>query len=164
VDEIGEVISPDEAMNVPIMVVYRGSGFAFKGDGEEFHMLRMLILKVKHIEPPYIRGLMEKDKSIEEIKGKIIEKGWTSFYRGDIRFVEEYYRLDNITLTPEGDNLTINADVMGPLQGQEPGESVGTISITVMDYEGMRIGKGNLAIHGEEYRVLLEQTFLAKKV
>jgi hypothetical protein len=157
-DGISEAIAPDDATNVPIMVVYRGYGFALKGAGEEIHMLRILIFKVQSIDPPYIRDLMEEDKSIEEIKGEIIERGWASFYRGDMRFAEEHYGLENISLTRdrEGDNLTINADVMLPLQGSESGERAGTISITVMDYEGMRIGKGKLTMYGEEYQVLLD--------
>ena len=159
-DGIGEEIAPDGALKVPITVVYSGYGVALKGDGEEFHLLRILILKVRYIEPPYIRGLMEEDKSIEEIKGEIIEKGWASFYRGDMRFVEEHYRLVNISLTREGDNLSINADIMLPLQGSEPLQSesvgsVGNISLTVMNHEGVRIGKGKLAMYGDEYRVLL---------
>jgi len=159
-DGIGEEIAPDGALKVPITVVYSGYGFALKGDGEEFHLLRILILKVRYIEPPYIRGLMEEDKSIEEIKGEIIERGWASFYRGDMRFVEEHYRLVNISLTREGDNLSINADIMLPPQGSEPLQrervgSVGNISVTVMNHEGVRIGKGKLAMYGEEYRVLL---------
>jgi hypothetical protein len=159
-DGTGEAIAPDGALNVPIMVVYRGYGFALKGAGEEIHMLRILIFKVRSIEPPYIRGLMEEDKSIEEIKGEIIERGWASFYRGDMQFAEEHYGLENISLTRdrEGDNLTLNADVMMlPVQGLESGERAGTISITVMDYyKGMRIGKGKLTMYGEEYLVLLD--------
>lgn len=151
--------SPDEAMEVPIIVVYRGHGFALKVDGEEFHMLRIYIVRVRQIEPIVIRELMEEDKSIEEIRGEIIEKGQTPFYQGYMRFAEEHYRLVNISLVTEaGDNFTINADVMVPLQDSEPSESavsVGNISVTVMDHEGVRIGEGELTMHGEEYQVLL---------
>lgn len=160
----------NEAMNVPIIVVYRGYGFALKGDGEDFHMLRMHIVRVREVEPMVIREIMEKDKSIEEIKEEIIEKGGAPFYRGHMQFSEDHYRLVNITVTQEqeGDTLnlnltltlTINADVMLPLQGPEPLQServgsVGNISVTVKDYEGVRTGEGKLALYGDEYRVLL---------
>ncbi|MDI6885120.1 MAG: hypothetical protein QMD22_01995 [archaeon] len=158
----------NEAMNVPITVVYRGYGFALKGDGGDFHMLRMHIVRVREIDPMVIREIMEENKSIEEIKEEIIEKGGAPFYRGHMQFIEDHYRLVNVSVTQEqeGDNLnlnltlTINADVMLPLQGSEPLQSesvgsVGNISVTVKDYEGMRIGKGKLAMYGEEYRVLL---------
>ena len=157
----------NEAMEVPITVVYRGYGFALKGDGEEFHMLRMHIVRVREVDPMVIREIMEEDKSIEEIKEEIIEKGGAPFYRGHMQFIEDHYRLVNISVTPEqeGDNLNltlmINADVMLPLQGSEPLQSesvgsVGNISVTVKDYEGVRIGEGKLALYGEEYRVLLD--------
>jgi len=172
-DNVAEEITPNEAVNlnlnlkVPIIIVYRGQGFALKADRTEFHTLRIHVVRVRHIEPTRIRELMEKDKSIEEIRGEIIEKGQTPSYRGYMRFAEEHYQLANISvMTNAGDNLTINADVMvqvqEPLQGSElePSKSdsvvnVGNISVTVMDHERGRIGEGKLTMHGEEYWVLL---------
>lgn len=161
-----------EALEVPITVVYRGYGFALKEEGGGFHLLRMHIVRVREIDPMVMRGIMEEEKSIEEIKDEIIEKGGAPFYRGHIQFREDHYRLGNITMTQEqeGDTLnlnlnltltlTINADIMLPLQGLEPLQSeragnVGSISVTVKDYEGVRIGEGELALYGGEYRVLL---------
>jgi hypothetical protein len=161
-DNAAEEITPNEATNVPIIIVYRGQGFALKADYRtEFHTLRIHVVRVTHIEPTWIRELMEEDKSIEEIKGEIIEKGQTPSYRGYMRFAEEHYQLANISMIQEGGNLTINADVMvqvqEPLQGSElePSKSVGNISITVKDYESARIGEGKLTMHGEEHWVLL---------
>ena len=163
-DNVAEEITPNEAMNlnlkVPIIIVYRGQGFALKADRTEFHTLRIHVVRVRHIEPTRIRELMEEDKSIEEIRGEIIEKGQTPSYRGYMRFAEEHYQLANISvMTNAGDNLTINADVMvqvqEPLQGSEL-EPVGNISVTVMDHEGVRIGEGKLTMHGEEHWVLLD--------
>jgi hypothetical protein len=157
----------NEALNAPITVVYSGNGFALKGAGEEFHMLRMHIVRVREIDPVMVRGIMEGDKSIEEIKEELIDKGGAPFYYGSVQFSEDHYRLANVTVTQEGDtlNLTlrINADVMLlPLQGAEPLQiqsesvgSVGNISVTVKEYEGVRIGEGKLTMYGEEYRVLL---------
>ncbi len=167
---VGE-IATNEAMNmkVPIIIVYRGYGFALKADGTgtEFHTLRIHIVRVRHIEPIRIRELMEKNKSIEEIRGEIIEKGGAPFYWGYMRFAEEHYQLANIGVNKGGDNLTINADVLVqvqvPSQGSElqPSEcagigNVGNISITVMDYERDMIGEGKLTMRGEEYWVLLD--------
>jgi hypothetical protein len=157
----------NEAMNVPIIVVYSGYGFALKGDGGDFHMLRMHIVRIREIDPMMIREIMEENKSIEEIKEEIIEKGGAPFYRGHMQFIEEYYRLVNISVTQEqeGDNLNltlaINADIMLPLQDSEPLQSesvgsVGNISVTVKDYEGVRTGEGKLTLYGDEYWVLLD--------
>lgn len=162
---VGE-IATNEAIKVPIIIVYRGYGFALKADGTEFHTLRIHVVRVRHIEPIRIRELMEKNKSIEEIRGEIIEKGGAPFYRGYMQFAEEHYRLANIGVNKGGDNLTINADVLVqvqvPLQGSElqPSEcagigNVGNISITVMDYERDMIGEGKLTMRGEGYLVLL---------
>ena len=160
-------VGANEAMNVPITVVYRGYGFALKEEGGNFHMLRMHIVRVREIDPIMIREIMEEDKSIEEIKEEIIEKGGAPFYRGHMQFIEDHYRLVNISVTQEqeGDNLnltlTINADIMLPLQGSEPLQcesvgSVGNISVTVKDYEGVMTGEGKLALYEEEYWVLLD--------
>ncbi len=133
----------------------------------------MHIVRVREIDPVVIRGIMEEDKSIEEIKEEIIEKGGAHFYRGHMQLSEDHYRLVNVSVTQEqeGDNLTlnlnltltINADIMLPLQGTEPLQiqsesagSVGTISVTVKDYEGVKRGEGELALYGEEYRVVLD--------
>jgi hypothetical protein len=167
-DDVAEEITPNEAMNlnlnlkVPIIIVYRGQGFALKADGTGLHTLRIHVVRIRHIEPMRVRELMEKDKSIEEIRGEIIEKGQTPSYRGHLRFAEEHYQLANLSVTHEGDNLTIKADVMvqvqEPLQGSElePSKSVGNISVTVRDYESGMIGEGKLTMHGEEHWVLLD--------
>ena len=59
-----------------------------------------------------------------------------------------------------GDNLIFEADVMGPVQSTDTNRIVGHICVTAMDYEGVRIGEGELTMdEGEyegEYRVLLD--------
>jgi len=155
-------------MKVPITVACRGYGFALAEDGGEFHIhiLRMHIVRVMEIDPRVVREIMRANKSIEEIRSEITEKGGAHFYRGHIRFVERHYRLRNISMGHGGNNLTlaltINADIMLPLhlQGSEPLQSkstgsVGNISVTVRNHEGVRIGEGRLRMYGEEYRVLL---------
>lgn len=161
----------DEALNVPIMVLYRGYGFAFKGVGEEIRTLRILIFRQRSIDPPYIRGLLEGAKSIEEIRGELIEKGWAATYRGDLQFAGAHYTLTNITLKGTEDNLTIDADIMSIIphsgvlypRAMESGERerAGTIMLTLGEHEGMKIGRGRLILRGEEYRVVLELLPLA---
>ncbi|MGB2727741.1 MAG: hypothetical protein WBD09_04610 [Halobacteriota archaeon] len=146
---------------VPVIAAYGAQGFALKVDGEEFHTLRLHIIWVRQIDPAVIRELMEEDISIEELRGELrdIEKGQVPFYHGYMRFVGKPYRLVNISVTPEGANFTINADVLDTLQGGSvPNESLwnaGNVSVTVTDYEGARIGEGELTMYDEKYRVLL---------
>jgi len=146
---------------VPVIAAYGAQGFALKVDGEEFHTLRLHVIWVRQIDPAVIRELMEEGMNIEELRGELrdIEKGQVPFYHGYMRFVGKPYRLVNISVTPEGANFTINADVLDTLQGSVPNESLcgagGNISVTVTDYEKVRIGEGELTMYGEKYRVLL---------
>ncbi len=162
-DDIAEEEPLDGTMEVLITVVYRGQGFVLEMDGDKFYTLRIHIVRVRQIDPTVIRELMEEGKSIEEIKDELVEMGQAPFYQGDMLFAEEeHYRLGNISVTKDedgdgdGDNLTINAEVMVPLQDSEPGESVGNISVTVIDYEDVRITRGELTMHEEKYWVLLD--------
>lgn len=156
-DGVAEEESPNEDMEVLITVVYRGQGFVLETDGNKFHALRIHIVKVKPIDPKVIRELMEEGKSLEEIKEELLGVGQAPFYQGDMLFAEEeHYKLGNVNVTREGNNLTINATVMVPSQDSELGESVGNISITVIDYEDVRISRGGLTVHEKKYWVLLD--------
>jgi len=110
-DGVAKEISTNEALKVPFRVVHRGHGFALKEDSDEFHVLRVHIVRARRIQPIYIRGLMEENKSIEEIRAEIERKEWTPFYRGHLRLGENHYRLDNISIGDLGEDRIVNADV-----------------------------------------------------
>ncbi len=149
---VGE-ISQNKALKVPIRVFHRGYGFALNDSGDEFHVLRVHIIRARRIQPIYIRELMEANKNIDGIKAEIEGGGWHPFYRGHLRLGESHYRLVNITV---GDNRTFNADIV---ELDENGE-IGNISVAVKKYEGAWIGEGNLTMYESEYsgeyRVLLD--------
>jgi hypothetical protein len=154
---IVEEVSPNEVRKVPIWVLHRGHGFALNDSGDELHVLRVHIVRARRIQPIYIRELMEANKDIEEIKTEIKEVGWHPFYRGHLRLGENHYRLVNISVDDVGDNRTVNADIV---ERGESGETVGNISVAVMNHEGTRRGNGELTMYGSgysgEYRVLLD--------
>jgi len=154
-DGVAGDISMNKAMRAPIRVVHSGHGFALNGG--ELHVLRVHIVRARHVQPTYIRGLMEANKSIERIRAEIEEGGGEQIYRGHLRLGESHYRLANISVTDLGDNRTVNADVM---ERGENGKIVGAISVTTMDHEGIRIGDGTLTMSGGqypgEYRALLD--------
>jgi hypothetical protein len=154
---IVEEVSPNEVRNVPIWVLHRGHGFALNDSGDEFHVLRVHIVRARRIQPIYIRELMEANKNIEEINAKIKEEGWHPFYQGHLRLGENHYRLVNITVDELSGNRTVNADIV---ERGENGETVGNISVAVMNHEGAWIGDGELTMYGGgysgEYRALLE--------
>jgi len=134
---------------VPVAVVYSGHGFALNGD--EFHVLRIQVIKVREPKPREIMGYIGANMSLKELKAAIAKE--RPRYRGRLRVGEELYRLDNITT---GD-MTVSADLMN-VSGLTL-ERAGHINITVMRYEGTRIGEGTLSMYKGayigEYRVLL---------
>jgi len=134
---------------VPVAVVYSGHGFALNGD--EFHVLRIQVIKVREPKPREIMGYIGANMSLKELKAAIAKE--RPRYRGRLRVGEELYRLDNITT---GD-MTVSADLMN-VSGLTR-ERAGHINITVMQYEGTRIGEGTLSMYKGayigEYQVLL---------
>ena len=162
---VAEGMSQNAAMNVPIRAIHSGHGFALNDSSDEFHVLRVNILKVRHIHPMDIRGLMAENKSISEIRAEIEENVGAPFYRGHMRLGEEHYRLVNMSVAETDDgNRTFEADVVGPIWSTEPSDEMnntGHINVTVMPYEGTWIGDGTLNMYegddySGEYRALLD--------
>ena len=151
-------MSPMAAIKAPINVVHSGQGFALTDD-DEFHVLRIHIVRVRNLQPTDIRGLLEANKSIEEIRAEIMEGEGVPFYRGYLRLGVNHYRLANISVSEPGDNRTLYADVMEPSWDSESTETIGSIAVTAMNYEGVRIGDGTLTMpegnYTGDYRVLL---------
>lgn len=159
-----EVASTNRAQRAPVRIVHSGYGFAINDD-DEFHVLRVHIVKRRFFQPRYIRELMGEDTNIEELKAKIEGAGGRPIYQGHLRLGEKHYRLVNMSVDANGTdgNRVFDADIVGPLRNLEPGENMGIaghINITVMHYEGARIGKGELTMsEGDyigEYSVLLD--------
>ena len=150
--------SSNGALRVPIRVVHSGHGFALKED-DEFHVLRVHITRVRHLQPMYVRGLMAKGLNIKEIRAEIEKQRGQYFYRGYLRLGGKHYRLVNMSFDAieTNGNRVFNADIAARLDNTEI--IAGHISIAVMRYEGLWAGDGNLSMdEGEytgEYRVLL---------
>jgi len=102
--------------DVPVKVVYHGYGFALNDDGAgtgtEFHALRVNIIRVRQLEPIRIRELMAQNKSIDVIRGEIMEKACAPTYQGFMQFAETHYKLVNITVNVNTshakDSLAVN--------------------------------------------------------
>ena len=140
-------------INGPIIAVHSGTGFAL--NEANFHVLRIQIISVKHLRSSDIRGLMEANKSIKEIRTEIMEGEGPLFYQGYLRLgVNNRYTLTDIIIVNEtGEYQTFTADIWS-----DSGK-VGTIWVTAGNYEGFRIGEGNLTMsegdYAGGYRVLL---------
>ena len=146
---VSGMISVTAMPMLPVAVVYSGHGFALNGD--EFHVLRIQVIKVREPKPREIMGYIGANMSLKELKAAIAKE--RPRYRGRLRVGEELYRLDNITTK----DMTVSADLMN-VSGLTR-ERAGHINITVMRYEGTRIGEGTLSMYKGayigEYQVLL---------
>ncbi|RZN42927.1 MAG: hypothetical protein EFT35_01490 [Methanophagales archaeon ANME-1-THS] len=149
---VGDEVPPGLGLNARVWVVHRGYGFAMADT--EFHVLRIHIVRVRHLQPLDMRGLMESGKSIEEIRAELREREGALFYQGYLRLGEDTYRLVNINVTENGAVRNFTADISGPSPVQSA--TVGTISVTIEEYEGFRVGNGTLTIADATYRVLLQ--------
>jgi hypothetical protein len=154
---IATVLSGENGIGkVPIGLVHRGHGFAL--NGEEFHVLRVQVIRAMHLEPIYVKALMGENASIEDIEAETGNR--TPYLRGYMRLGENHYRLANMSVDADetNDSTVFKANILGPVQ--ETNRTVGRICITTMDYEGVRIGEGELSMdEGEykgEYKVLLD--------
>lgn len=145
-------VSHNWIINGPIIAVYSGTGFAL--NEANFHVLRIQIISVKHLRSSDIRGLMEANKSIKEIRTEIMEGEGPLFYQGYLRLGDNRYTLTDIIIVNEtGEYQTITADIWSD------SEKVGNIWVTAGNYEGFSAGEGNLTMsegdYAGGYRVLL---------
>jgi hypothetical protein len=81
------------------------------------------------------------------------------FYKGSLRIGEHTYNLVNIRVNETSDNLTFSADLVDTLVEPESSETAGSLEVTALNYEGVRMADGTLTMYeGDytgEYRMLL---------
>ena len=147
------------AIKAPITVLHKAQGFALNESSDEFHVLTTSIIRVRRVQPIHMRDLMEANKSIEDIKAEITEKDWVPFYKGSLRLGEHTYNLVNISVNETGDNLTFSAELVDTVVHPESSKTVGSLEVTALNYESVRIADGALTMYvgdySGEYRVLL---------
>ncbi len=147
--------------------ILSGKGFALKDN--ETHVLRMHVELVKNIDPIYLRNLLGSNKSVEEIKEKLIAKKGNVTLRGSMSLDGNIYPLVNIKFMPSGDNATIvDADVAehhskaasdkmaeSPPMMEPPHNDktriAGHIKVTVISSRGGLIGNGVLIMSSDVY-------------
>jgi hypothetical protein len=153
-----EEVASAAVKNGPVILVHRGVGFAL--NGSEFHVIKTHIVGVRYLKPAEMRALISSEKSIEEIRAELAENG-TPRLKGYLRLGVHLYRLDNISVSGSGTNRTFTAEVASwDTEPAETGKTVGAISVTMMAYEGARVGDGELSMEDDTYyygtyRVLL---------
>jgi len=134
--------------------IFMGHGFALEGDN--YHILDVTAQKTKDTSPGFIRSLLWKNKSHEEIRNEINGDQISTSTRGQIRFAGQEYAL-NITAY---DNKSLSGDILTlPQRGTNrtgfTAITVGHISLSISNYEGDLLSTGTLKMNSTEYKVLL---------
>jgi hypothetical protein len=141
--------------------IFMGHGFAL--DGDEYHILHVNAIKTRGVSPAFIRSLLLKKNSPEEIAKEINDAEMSTKTTAHLIFVGQAYTLnitgydnksltgDVLTLPPHGMNLTNFTPTV-----------VGNISLSISEYEGEVLSTGTLTMNGTDYKVLLTSPKLCR--
>jgi hypothetical protein len=136
-------------------------GFAEKED--ESYILRVSIEGVRPVGPMNIRRLLASNKTLEEMRKEILGEEENVMYRGHLKLGEAIYRLRNVEMKFEDDNLTLTSDLVVPSSNSakdNSAEIAGNIEVRTASYEDGPKGQGRLIITKGPligtYRVLLD--------
>jgi hypothetical protein len=153
-------LQPEHERMPPFYAQYvAGKGFALAEDGG-FHVLGVKVVKRKNLPPGLIMRMLREHRSLEEIISALREMQGKSRLRGFMSFAGEHYVL-NITEATR-DSLAAVV-VKPPVNGSGEPSVVGSIALTVEEYEGSRIATGTLEMDGVTYEALLH-VFQGKKI
>jgi len=166
--EIADLGPRGDGPPVLISIVRSDRGFALGPDNETLPV-RLQVERVRGLDPSFVRRLLGENRTLGEIKAEIEGDDGAYIYRGNIRLGRAHYLLENLNLTSEGKNSTLEADVLEPIWGAipsipEPGhETAGQVSIVTRGQEdGSAIGIGSLVIfsgpYAGSYLVLLDSS------
>ncbi len=136
--------------------VLTGHGFAL--NGAEYHILDVTAIKMVNVSSGQIRSLLSQNKTRAEITTDIRDyiQNASANTRGNLRFAGQAYAL-NIT---NYDNQSLTGNIMtAPPSGTNrttfTPATVGNISLSMSNYEGVMLAKGTLTINNTNYNVLL---------
>lgn len=143
------------------IVFHHWQGFAIKGD--ESYILRVSIEGVRPVGPLNVRRLLASNVTLEEVRKEILAEEGNVTYRGHLKLGESTYRLSNVEMRFEDDNLTLSSDINGPSTSSDADNSTetsGRITVNTTSYEDELKGQGRLIITNGpligSYKVLLD--------
>lgn len=136
-------------------------GFAIKGD--ESYILRVSIEGVRPVGPMNVRRLLASNMSLEEVREEMLAEEGNVTYMGHLKLGDSSYRLSNVEVKFEDDNLTLSSDLNGPLASPSDDSSIqsaGHLAVNTTSYEMGLKGQGILVITSGQligsYKVLLD--------
>ncbi len=166
--QIADVGHHGDGPPVLISIVSSQRGFALGPDNVTLPV-RLQVEKVRGIDPSLVRQLLRENRTLGEIKSQIEGDDGAYSYRGNMRLGRAHYLLENLNVTSEDLNSTLEADLMEPVWGaiptaSEPGhEMAGHVSIqTRRQEDDSAIGVGSLVVFSGlyvgSYLVLLDSS------
>jgi hypothetical protein len=166
--QIADIGHHGDGPPVLISIVSSERGFALGPENETLPIM-LQVEKVREIDPSWVRRLLGENRTLGEIKAQIEGDDGAYSYRGNMRLGHAHYLLENLNVTSEDLNSTLEADLMEPVWGaipaaSEPGHEIaGHVSIETRHQEdGSAIGVGSLVIfsgpYAGSYLILLDSS------
>lgn len=155
---------------VLISIVISEVGFAL-GQGDEIFPVRLQVEKVRGLDPSRVRRLLGENRTLGEIKAEIEGAEGAYSYRGNVRLGHAHYLLEDLNVTSDELNTTLEADLMEPAwgwcaipMGPEPElELAGKIFVETRIENESRISVGSLVIftglYAGSYALVLDSSF-----
>ncbi len=156
--QIAGMVHPEEGPPpVLISIVRSERGFALGAENRTLPV-RLQVERVRGIDPSQVRRLLGENRTLGEIKAEIEGDDRAYSYRGNIRVGHAHYLLEDLQVSSEGGNSTLEAELAEPVWGAipaapEPGrETAGQISIqSRRQQDGSAISVGSLVIFSGPY-------------
>ncbi len=148
--------------------VLMGHGFALNPANEaQYHILDVTTIKTANVSSSTIRSLLSQNKTRAEIAADIRNyiQNAPSTAKGTIRFAGQAYALDITNY--DNKSLTGNVVTLPPSRGTNNSftpTTVGSISLSISDYEGSVVSTGTLTMNGTLYNVLITSPAMASRV
>ncbi len=147
---------------MPVEVLQSGHGFALQGN--DSFLLWLKVESLMPLEVSQIQGLLESNKSLEEIREDIQQQEGNIVYRGSVILDHVIYLLSDIQLETIGKNSTsLRADLADgedSSNSSSRADTQGNISVMISSSEGGMIGKGEMDLtagpQAGKYTLLLD--------
>jgi hypothetical protein len=136
-------------VNGTVDVLIQGwQGFATKDD--ESLPFRLNIETIRTVRPDEARRLLASNMSIGEVRSLARSGYRNTVLRGHIRFNNDFYRLEDITLTYSGNGSTLKASVASS-GSRDVASNVGHAVVTISGVDDREAANGYLVIQDSKY-------------
>jgi hypothetical protein len=150
-----------EIAGAPDVIFQSWRGFALKGN--ESHSIRVSIESLRPVEAMNIRKLMASNMTLEEIRAEIRKEEGKVIHRGVLKVGSDIFRLDSISMAPNGNKTGLDTDVSLPRFGSSQNNTtttIGHLNVSLSDEDVGVVSQGILLIKSGkylgDYRVLLD--------